>query len=107
MEYQEIINLLDNTQNQRSKLRTKKLVERNDDSRGMYNTNSDIKFKTWVLRTSLCDYSDEYIIVSGIITITGAGADDATKWLVERNKGVMFKSCAPFTDRLSEIIILK
>ena len=66
-----------------------------------------LNLKLGYLRTSLCDYSDEYIIVSGIITITGAGADDATKWLVERNKGVMFKSCAPFTDRLSEIIILK
>ena len=50
MEYQEIINLLDNSQNQRTKFRTKKLVERNDDSRGMYNTNSDIKFKTWVFK---------------------------------------------------------
>ena len=107
MEYQEMINFLDNTPNQPTKYRTKKWVERNDDSGGMYNTNSNIKFKTSVLRTSLYDYGDAYIIISGIITITGAGADDAAKWLVERNKGVIFKSCTPFTDCLSEKIILK
>ena len=46
MEYQEIINLLDNTSNQPSKFRTKNWVEINDDSQGTYNTNSQIKFKT-------------------------------------------------------------
>ena len=39
-----------------------------------------------MLRSSLCDYSDAYILVSGTITITGAGADDAAKRLDERNK---------------------
>ena len=48
-------------------------------------------------------YSDTYILVSGTITITGAGADDAAKQLDERNKGVIFKNCAPFTDCISEI----
>ena len=61
MEYQKIINLLDNTTNQPSKFRTKNWVEINDDSRGTYNTNSQIKFKTSRLNSSLCDYSDEYI----------------------------------------------
>ena len=56
-----------------------------------------------MLRSSLCDYSDAYILVSGTITITGAGADDAAKRLDERNKGVIFKNCAPFTDCISEI----
>ena len=41
--------------------------------RGMYNTNSQIKFKTSMLRTILCDYSHAHILVSGTITITGAG----------------------------------
>ena len=45
MEYQRIVNLLDNTPNQSTKLRTKNWVEINDDSRGTYNTNSQIKFK--------------------------------------------------------------
>ena len=58
MEYQKIINLLDNTPNQLSKFRTKNWIEINDQSRGVYNTNSDIRFKTKVLKSSLCDYGD-------------------------------------------------
>ena len=46
MEYQKIINLLDNTLNQLTKFRTKNWVERNDESRGRYNTGSQIRFKT-------------------------------------------------------------
>ena len=58
-----MINLLDNTPNQPTKFRIKNWVERNDDSRGTYNTNSKIKFQTLMLRSSLCDYSDAYILV--------------------------------------------
>ena len=78
MEYQKI-NLLDNTPNQTTKFRTKKWIEINDDSNGKYNTNSEIKFKTSMSSSSLCDYSEAYILVSGTITITGAKADDAAK----------------------------
>ena len=46
-----------------------------------------------MLKSSLCDYSDAYILVSGIITIDGAGADDAAKRLEEREKGVILKNC--------------
>ena len=46
MEYQKIINLLDNTPNQPTKLRTKNWVEINDESHRVYNTGSQIKFKT-------------------------------------------------------------
>ena len=55
---QKIINLLENTPDQPTKFRTKKCVEINNESRGRYNTNSQIKFKTSLLRSSLCDYSD-------------------------------------------------
>ena len=48
------------------------------------------KFKTSMLKSNLCDYSDAYILMSGTITITGAGADDAAKWADEREKGVIF-----------------
>ena len=58
MEYQKMINLLDNTPTQPTKFGTKNWVEINDDSWGTYNTNSQIKFKTPRLRSSLCDYSD-------------------------------------------------
>ena len=96
------MNLLDNTPNQPTKFRKKNWVEISDDARGTYNTNSQIKFKTTsMLKSSLCDYSDAYILVSGTITITEAGADDAAKRLDERNKGAIFKNFAPFTDCIS------
>ena len=65
MEYPKIINLLelDKTPNQQSKFRTKNWVKTNDDSCGTYNTNSQIKFKTLILRSSLCDDNDAYILV--------------------------------------------
>ena len=102
MEYQKIANLLDSASNQPSKFRTKNWVEINDESRGTY-TSNDIKFKTTMLRSNLCDYADAYILVKGTITITGAGNDDATKQADERDKGVTFKNCAPFTKCISRI----
>ena len=56
-----------------------------------------------MLKSSLCDYSDAYIFAKGTITITGAGADAAARQADERDKGVAFKSCAPFTNCISEI----
>ena len=63
MEYQKIINLLENASNQPSKFRTKHWVEINNESRGAYNINSQIKFKTTMLKSRLCNYSDAYIFV--------------------------------------------
>ena len=69
MENKKIINFLHNTPNQLTKFRTKKQVEINDDARGTYNTNSQITFKTSMLKSSLCDYSDAQILVSGTISV--------------------------------------
>ena len=93
MEYQKIANLMDDTSNQPSKFRTKNWVEINDESRGTYNVNSQIKFKTTMLKSSLGDYSDVYILVKRTITITGAGADAAARQADESDKGVAFKNC--------------
>ena len=71
--------MLDSTPNQPTKFRTKNWVEINDDERGTYRSNSLIKFKTSMLRSILCDYSDAYVLVNVTITITGEGADDAEK----------------------------
>ena len=104
MKYQKIANLLDyNKSNQSSKFRAKNLVKINDESRGTYNVNSQVKFKTTMLKSSLCDYSDAYILVKGTIKIEGAGADAAARQADERDKGVIFKNCAPFTNCISEI----
>ena len=90
MEYQRIANLLKGASNQPSKFRTRNWVEINDESKGTYASN-DIKFKTTILRSNLCDYANAYILVKGTITITGAGDNDAAKRLDERNKGVILK----------------
>ena len=50
-----------------------------------------------MLSCNLCDYADAYILVKRTIAITAARDDDAVKRLDERNKGVIFKNCAPFT----------
>ena len=102
MEYQKITNLLESTSDNLSKFRMKNWVEINDDSRGTY-TNANIKFKSTMLKSNLCDYADAYIFVKGRITITGAGDDATARQLDERNKGVAFKNCAPFTKCISRI----
>ena len=102
MEYQKIANLLESTLDNLSKFRTRNWVEINDKSRGNY-ANSDIRFKTTMLRSNLCDYTDSYILVTGTITITGAGDDAVARRADERNKVVTFKNCAPFTKCISRI----
>ena len=56
-----------------------------------------------MLKSSLCDYSDAYILVKRKITITGAGDDAAARQADERDKDVAFKNCAPFTNCISGI----
>ena len=70
MEYQKIANLIESTSDNPSKFRTRNWAEINDESRGNY-PNGDIKFKTTMLRSNLCDYADAYILAKGTITITG------------------------------------
>ena len=102
MEYQNIANLLESTSDILSKFRTRNWIEINDESRGNYE-NGDIKFKTAMLRSNLCDYADSYILVKGTITITGAGNAAASRQADERDKEVTFKICAPFTKCISRI----
>ena len=95
MEYQKIINLLDNTPNQPTKFRTKNWGKINDDARGTYNTKSQIQFKTSMLKSSLCNYSDAYILLSGtieVLTNTGTAAAPNNR-----------KYFAPLTHCISEI----
>ena len=69
MEYEKIRNLLENMPNQPSKFKTKNWVEINDESRGTYSVDSQIKFKDSTLRTNLCNSSDAYIHFLGTITV--------------------------------------
>ena len=101
MEYQKIANLIDDTSNQPSKFRTKNWVEINDESRGAYNITSQIKFKTTMLKSSLCDYSHAYILVKGTISVNNTAADGAAA--NNANEKVILKNCTPFTNCISEI----
>ena len=95
------INLLDNKSNQPSKFRTKNWVEINDKSRGTYKGNSTINFKTTMLKSSICDYSDVYTLVKGNTSVDNTAAAPATT--KNTNKKVISKNCAPFTDSINEI----
>ena len=91
--------MLDNKPNPPSKFKTKNWVEINDESRGIYNKDNQIRFKTSMLRSSLCDYSYVYILAKGTITVateTDAAPNNA-------NKNVLFKSCASFSNCISRI----
>ena len=101
MEYQKTSNLIDDASNQPSKFRTNNWVEINDESRGTHNVNSQIKFKTTMLKSSLCDYSDAYILVKGTIAVNNTPAADVDA--NNSNKKVIFKNCAPFTNCISDI----
>ena len=102
MEYQETANLLESTLDNPSKFRTRNWVEINDESRGNY-ANSDIRFKITMLRSNLCDYADSHILVKGTMLITDEGDNAAAERADERDKGVTFKNCAPFTKCISRI----
>ena len=90
MKYQKIINLLENTPNQPSKCRTKCWVETNDEVRVMYNKDCQIKFKTSMLKSSLCGYSDTYIHVKGTITVAPAPVPAANLDNNYNNKEAVF-----------------
>ena len=92
--------MLDNTPNQPSKFRTKRWVEVNDESSGTYNVNSQIKFKTSMLKSSLCDYSDAYIFVKSTIKVPNTAAAEAAE---NKKKNIIIKNYAPFTNCISEI----
>ena len=101
MEYQKIANLIDDASNQPSKFRIRNWVEINDESRGAYNVNSQIKFKTTMLKSSLCDCSDAYILVKGTISVNNTAAAGAA--VNNDDRKVIFKNCVPFTNCMSEI----
>ena len=101
MEYQKIENLLDDTTNKStSKFKIRDWDEINEESQGRYD-NSNIRFKTTTIRSSLCDYSGAYILFKGTLIVSYTAATGAA--LNNINKKVMFKNCAP--DCITEINI--
>ena len=93
METQKIVNLLNDPKNENSNFATKKWDIIDSEAKGNYLPNNEVKFLTSSLESSLCDYSDAYILVTGNINVTGGDA----------NTKVAFKNCAPFKKCRTEI----
>ena len=106
MEYDTINNLLlseDNESEKLSKFVTREYVKVISLSIA-YNENKSIRFKTPMLRSNLCDYSDSYILVKGTITVTAPGANNnANNVRDKRNRPLIFKNNAPFVSCITRI----
>ena len=99
MEHRKITNLLGDSGDQPRKYQSEKWIEINDDSRGTYSTDSQIKFKTTTTMSDLCDFSEAYILVEGTVTAMNTADPPVANNAAE----VAFKNCAPFTSCISEI----
>ena len=91
METQKIVNLLNGSDNENSKFATKKWYIIDSESNGNYSKDEEIKFLTRSIESSLCDYSDAYILVTGNINSRGNDTKSA------------FKNCAPFRTCITQI----
>ena len=103
MKYQKITNLLGTTIHEIPIFITKKWVEVHDQSGSTddrYQPNKQIRFKTSLLRSDLCDYSDAYIIVKGDIILRKT---TASNFIETKNRFLAFKNNAPFTNCISKI----
>ena len=109
METQKIVNLLNGCDNKNSKFTTKKWYIIDSESNGNNSHHSPIKFFTKSIESSLCDYSDAYILVTGNITVTRtiaaavADSDPQRKQPFNAATQVVFKNCAPFEKCFTEI----
>ena len=104
MEYNKINNLLlseDNESEQLSKFVTRQYVKVNSLS-NTYNENKSIRFKTPMLRSDLCDYSDAYILVKGTATVNGV-VNGAENEILRRNRPLVLKNNAPFVSCMTKI----
>ena len=88
METQKIVNLLNDTDNENTKFASRKWYVIDSETKGNYSDENEIKFLTSSLESSLCDYSDAYILVTANIVATGGNS----------NTKVAFKNCAPFKN---------
>ena len=106
MEYDKINNLLlseDNESEKLSKFVTREYVRVNSLS-NTYNENKSIRFKTSMLRSNLCDYSDVYILIKGTITVTAPGVNNGANNIRDkRNRPVILKNNVPFVSYITRI----
>ena len=98
MEYQKTIDLLDTAPSTMLRFNIKKWIEIHDQSGGTYNARKQIRFKMFIPRSDLCQYSDAYIVVKGTITVTWANNRERT------NRDLVLKPNAPFISCISKIM---
>ena len=108
METQKIVNLLNGSDNENSKLATKIWYAIDSESKGNYSDHDPIKFLTKSIESSLCNYSDAYILATGYITVTrtiaaGGGNPVQRKQSLTAVTKVIIKNCAPFEKYSTEI----
>ena len=103
METQKIVNLLNGSDNENSKFATKKWYVIDSESKGNYSHENPIKFLTNSLESSLCDYSDAYILVTGNITVTRRNAANTEDIGLNAAAQVAFTNCVLFKDCRAEI----
>ena len=98
MEFQKIANFIStNSDENLPRFITKNQVEVYDQSGGNYNVNKEIRIKALMLRSDLCGFNDEYIVLK--VDITLEGDNNANK----QNKNLAFKNNAPFINCISKI----
>ena len=76
-------------------------MEINNDIRGAYSANKQIRFRRAMLRSSLCDYSDVYILVKGNVSVNNTAAEGTAA--INIDKKVIFINCVPFINCISKI----
>ena len=108
METQKIVNLLNGSDNENSKFATKKWYIIDSESNGNYSHHNPIKFLTKSIESSLCDYSDAYILVTWAAAVTRTTAAEGDNPLKRKQPlsaatQVAFKNCAPFKNCRTEI----
>ena len=106
MEHDKINNLLLSEDNESEKLSKFITIQytRVSSLSNTYNENKSIRFKTPMLRSNLCDYSDAYILVKGTITVTAPGVNNnADNIRDKRNRSLILKNNAPFVSCITRI----
>ena len=77
------------------------MSRKNYESRETYNEDNQIRFKTSLLRSHLCDYSNAYLLVKGTITVRNIATDSTANNTA--NKKVIFKNWALFSISITKI----
>ena len=103
METQKIVNLLNSSENEYSKFATKKWYVIDSESKSSYSHHDPTKFLTKSIESSLCDYSDAYILVTGNISVKRRNAADTADIALGAITQVAFKNCTLFEKRSTEI----